>query len=74
MGLSTLRLVTPDDFPSPIASARATSALDVLNAASQYESFEDAIGDCRLVVGTSARLRSPVLSTHDASRNRPAAD
>ena len=58
MGLSTLRLVTPDDFPSPIASARATSALDVLNAASQYESFEDAIGDCRLVVGTSARLRS----------------
>jgi len=58
MGLSSLRLVTPDEFPSPIASARASGALDVLNTASHYEDFAAAIADCRLVVGTSARLRS----------------
>ncbi len=58
MGLSSLRLVTPDEFPSPIASARASGALDVLNAASQYEDFGAAIADCRLVVGTSNRTRS----------------
>ncbi len=58
MGLSSLRLVTPDEFPSPIASARASGALDILNGASQYEDFATAIADCRLVVGTSARLRS----------------
>ena len=58
MGLSSCRLVSPDDHPSPIASARASGALDVLNNASLYETFDDAIADCRLVVGTSARLRS----------------
>ena len=58
MGLSSCRLVSPDDYPSPIASARASGALDVLNSASLYETFDDAISDCRLVVGTSARLRS----------------
>tara|TARA_B100000989_G_scaffold186459_1_gene140265 strand:- start:390 stop:1145 length:756 start_codon:yes stop_codon:yes gene_type:complete len=58
MGLSSCRLVSPDDYPSPIASARASGALDVLNSASFYETFDDAIADCRLVVGTSARLRS----------------
>ena len=58
MGLSSCRLVTPDNFPSPIASARASGALNVLNEFSLYESFDDSIADCRLVVGTSARLRS----------------
>jgi tRNA (cytidine32/uridine32-2'-O)-methyltransferase len=58
MGLSSLRLVTPDDFPSPIATARASGALDVLNQAGQFDDFNTAVGDCRLVVGTSARLRS----------------
>jgi len=58
MGLSSCRLVSPDDYPSPIASARASGALDILNGASLYESFDDAIADCRIVVGTSARLRS----------------
>ncbi len=58
MGLSSCRLVNPDNYPSPIASARASGALDVLNSAALYETFDDAIADCRLVVGTSARLRS----------------
>ena len=50
MGLSSCRLVSPDNYPSPIASARASGALDVLNSASLYETFDDAIADCRLVV------------------------
>ena len=58
MGLSSCRLVSPDDYPSPIASARASGALDVLNTASLYETFDEAIADCRIVAGTSARLRS----------------
>lgn len=58
MGLLSCRLVSPDDYPSPIASARASGALDVLNNASLYETFDEAIADCRIVVGTSARLRS----------------
>ena len=58
MGLSSCRLVSPDDYPSPIASARASGALDILNNASLYETFDEAIADCRIVVGTSARLRS----------------
>ena len=58
MGLSSCRLVSPDDYPSPIASARASGALDVLNNASLYETFDEAIADCRIVAGTSARLRS----------------
>ena len=58
MGLSSCRLVSPDDYPSPIASARASGALDVLNNASLYDTFDEAIADCRIVAGTSARLRS----------------
>ncbi len=58
MGLSSCRLISPDDYPSPIASARASGALDVLNEVACYEAFDDAIADCRLIVGTSARLRS----------------
>jgi TrmH family RNA methyltransferase len=57
MGLAELHLVRPRFFPSSEASARASGADDVLTAARVYENFEDAIADCGLVVGTSARLR-----------------
>ncbi|MGH6609330.1 MAG: RNA methyltransferase, partial [Burkholderiaceae bacterium] len=57
MGLRELRLVRPKAFPHTEAAARASGAQDVLNAARVHEEFEDAIGDCGLVVGTSARQR-----------------
>ncbi|MDX1795818.1 MAG: RNA methyltransferase [Hydrogenovibrio sp.] len=57
MGLSQLVLVRPKEFPSHVASARASGAADVLNDAQVFESLEDAISDCKLVVGASARLR-----------------
>lgn len=57
MGLTDLRLVRPVQFPSAEAAARASGAEDVLNAARVYEQFTDAIAECGLVVGTSARPR-----------------
>lgn len=57
MGLSALHLVRPKLYPSVEATARAAGADDVLNAACVHENFEDAIGSCGLVVGTSARQR-----------------
>jgi TrmH family RNA methyltransferase len=57
MGLTALHLVRPLLFPHPDAAARASGADDVLAAARVHERFEDAIADCGLVVGTSARQR-----------------
>ncbi len=57
MGLSELVLVRPKSFPDPEATARASGADDVLERAKVYEQLEDAIADCGLVVGTSARER-----------------
>lgn len=57
MGLDDLRLVKPHQFPSVEAAARASGAEDVVNAARVYERFTDAVADCGLVIGTSARPR-----------------
>ena len=57
MGLDELRLVRPKFFPNADATARASGADDVLAAAQVHEEFADAIADCGLVVGTSARQR-----------------
>ena len=68
MGLSSCRLVSPDDYPSPIASARASGALDVLNNASLYETFDEAIADCR-IVGYLGTITFSNLPACDASSN-----
>jgi tRNA (cytidine32/uridine32-2'-O)-methyltransferase len=57
MGLSELHLVRPKAFPDPEATARASGADDVLDAARVHGEFDDAIADCGLVIGTSARSR-----------------
>ena len=57
MGLSELALVRPKSFPDAEATARASGADDVLAHAQVYSRLEDAIADCGLVVGTSARQR-----------------
>lgn len=57
MGLRELRLVRPAFFPHTDATARASGADDVLESAQVYEQFDEAIADCGLVVGTSARQR-----------------
>jgi tRNA (cytidine32/uridine32-2'-O)-methyltransferase len=58
MGLDDLALVNPKAFPSEEAMARASGADDLLERAHVAASLAEAIADCALVVGTSARLRS----------------
>lgn len=58
MRLSRLYLVSPKHFPDEGADARASGALDILQNAVVTESLPEAISGCRLVVGTSARLRT----------------
>lgn len=57
MGLSDLYLVNPKQFPHERAYWRAASAAEVIDNARVVETFEEAIADCGLVVGTSARGR-----------------
>jgi len=57
MGFSELVLVNPRHFPSAEADARASGALDVLSAARVVDNLSAAVGDCGLVVATSARQR-----------------
>ncbi|MBT5331662.1 MAG: tRNA (cytosine(32)/uridine(32)-2'-O)-methyltransferase TrmJ [Porticoccaceae bacterium] len=57
MGFSDLVLVQPEIFPSDRARWRAAGAGDVLKQARVVDSFADAIADCQLVIGTSARER-----------------
>ena len=58
MGLKHLTLVNPLDFPSDHANARASGADDILQQASVVNSLQEAIQDCKLVLGTSARHRN----------------
>ena len=69
MGLSQLYLVAPQDYPSEKALWRAANALDVLDHAKVVATVDEAIADCGLVLGTSARERSipwPLLTAREA--------
>lgn len=57
MGLKRLYLVAPAEFPHREASYRAVQAIDVLEAAVVVDTLEQAVADCTLVIGTSARDR-----------------
>ena len=57
MGLTRLHLVNPRCALDAQAIARASGADDLLAAATVHPSLADALIGCRLVVGTSARLR-----------------
>lgn len=58
MGISQLVLVQPKQFPNGVAVGRAAGAVDILDRAIVTATLEDAIRDCGLVIGTSARQRS----------------
>lgn len=57
MGLSNLTLVQPEDFPSGVAVGRAVSAVDILDRSHVVSSLQEAVKDCGLVIGASARSR-----------------
>ncbi|WP_420839769.1 tRNA (cytosine(32)/uridine(32)-2'-O)-methyltransferase TrmJ [Colwellia maritima] len=58
MGLSQLILVDPIEMPNGQAQALAAGATDVLANAKVVSTLSEAIEDCGLVVGTSARSRT----------------
>ena len=66
MGLGSLVLVRPSSHPDPEAAARAAGAADVLGSARIAGTVDDAIGDCGLVIGTTARERSANFRVLDA--------
>lgn len=71
MGLNQLCLIEPRRYPSAEATARASGADDVLAAARVCQSLEQAVSGCRLVIGTSARLRTiawPQLDPREGAR------
>lgn len=58
MGLTDLCLVAPrGQFPHQDAAFRSAGAIDILEQAKIYDCLEDAIADCTLVAGSSARSR-----------------
>ncbi len=57
MGLAALRLVQPAHFPSPEATALASGAEDVLDAAVVHGDLPSALADAHVVFGSSDRRR-----------------
>jgi len=83
MGFGDLVLVNPVEPIDGQARARSSGALDVLNAARVVDKLVDAVQDCGLVIGASARRRRlswPELNPRecataavDGSRTKPVA-
>ncbi|MCF6282769.1 MAG: tRNA (cytosine(32)/uridine(32)-2'-O)-methyltransferase TrmJ [Candidatus Polarisedimenticolaceae bacterium] len=70
MCLERLCLVTPRHYPSDEAAARASGADDLLARAEVYDSLDEALVGCRLVIGTSARMRTvewPMLEPRECA-------
>ena len=65
MGFHRLALVAPHAFPHAEATSLAAGAGAVLESAVVHESLPDAIGDCRLVLGATARRRGVTLEELD---------
>ena len=57
MGFDKLCLINPIEHPHSEARARSAGALDVLLGAEVFDNFQDAIKDCGLIIGTTARTR-----------------
>lgn len=69
MGLTKLVLVDPQTLPDDSAHALAAGASDVLANARIVSTLDEAIADCGLVIGTSARSRTlswPMLDPREA--------
>ncbi|UCE89903.1 MAG: RNA methyltransferase, partial [Pseudomonadota bacterium] len=68
MCLRHLYLVAPQMYPHADATARATGAADLLQGAHVVGTLEEALTDCALVVGASARHRAISWPTVDPRR------
>lgn len=65
MGFSRLELVAPERYPHAEADALAAGADDVLAAAGVHGALPEAIADCSLVLGCTARDRRIALPQLD---------
>lgn len=65
MALDDLVLVRPQNFPHADATARASGADDVLMRARVHQTLEEAIADCSLIVGVTARARQQFWTVLD---------
>lgn len=57
MGASDLRLVNPCDHLDREAYRLASNSEKILESATVYNSLEEAVSDCQLIIGTSSRAR-----------------
>ncbi|MBS0555781.1 MAG: RNA methyltransferase [Proteobacteria bacterium] len=76
MGFDRLALVAPHKFPHPDAVALASGAVGVLEDAAVSPSLVEAVSDCTLVLGCTARARAvqlEELSPREAARRALAA-
>jgi tRNA/rRNA methyltransferase len=71
-GLGRLRLVKPrEDWPNPQARKMASGADRILDDAVLYDTLEEAIADCTLVLATTARAHDqskPVVDAAEAAQ------
>jgi tRNA (cytidine32/uridine32-2'-O)-methyltransferase len=70
MGLSQLYLVAPKELPDGQAYALSAGASDILANAKVFDTLQQAITDCPLVVGSSARSRTlswPMLEPRECA-------
>ncbi len=71
MGLTELYLVKPKSFPDAQAVIMSSNATDILDTAVVVGSVEEALVDCHLVLGTSARqersLRWDILQPRECA-------
>lgn len=68
MGLDALYLVSPQKFPHDKAKEMASGAVDLLDKAVVVDNLDEAIADCALVIGASARMRTipwPLLTPRE---------
>lgn len=71
MGLSQLCLVAPQQFPHDKAVWRAAGAADIIENVEVCDSFQEAIADCVLVIGASARQRRipwPLMNPKESAK------
>lgn len=65
-GLTGMRLVAPrDGWPNPKAKAMASGAASVIDGVRIFDTVEEAIADCHLVLATTARQRGVFLPTYE---------
>ena len=57
MGWKNLKLVSPKEFPSDIANAKAVGCIDILEKADIHSSLEESLSSSKIVIGFSARSR-----------------